>query len=100
MEAKYKVGDTVYIKSLDWYNRNKVESRVYSSINKSIFFSLSMSRFCSESAIVIKTAGYNYFLELTNLKINPYFVWTEDFFEDIKEIRKKKIKKLYEIQDR
>ena len=51
---KYKVGDKVRIKSLDWYNKNKDENgRVYCSY---IGFSKEMTKYCGK-VLTIMTIG-------------------------------------------
>jgi len=87
---KYKIGDTVYIKSLDWYNDNKNYGVYVKSYN--FFFDKHMQHFCGKSAIIKDIDRDAYKINLDD----RIFFWEDYMFEDIKEIRKKKIKKLYE----
>ena len=48
---KYKVGDKVKIRSLDWYNANKTEG-VEVFLEGSVFLQL-MSKYCGKVATII-----------------------------------------------
>ena len=49
MESKYKVGDKVRIKSLDWYNSNKDENgEILPHSDKYLFFLEKMSECCGK----------------------------------------------------
>ena len=54
---KYKVGDKVRIKSLDWYNEKKryETGNVYLSMS----FVANMSKYCGQVATIIKASGRN-----------------------------------------
>ena len=72
---KYKVGDKVKIKSLDWYNSNKDEyGRVACGYH---IFTEEMSKFCGQTMIICN---------ITNLGVmymggNSHY-WTNEMFDD------------------
>lgn len=73
---KYKVGDKVKIKSLDWYNDNRdyngnVECGFY-------YFIEEMSKYCGK----ILTIGDVYRNEY-ELQEDENFIWTDDMFDSI-----------------
>ena len=73
---KYKVGDKVKIKSLDWYNDNRdydgnVECGFY-------YFTEEMSKYCGKILTIgnIHKNGYD-------LQEDENFAWTDDMFDSI-----------------
>lgn len=77
---KYKVGDIVKVKSIDWYNKNKNFNGVVMYDN--IIFTTSMSEFCGKiCTIQYCTHDGNYKLE--NI---PYYFSDDMFEEDIKKV--------------
>lgn len=77
---KYKVGDTVKIKSFDWYNKNK-NFNGFVACNNAIF-SKDMSQFCGKSYII-----QSCYIEGTYKLIGiPYYFSSDMFEEDIKKI--------------
>ncbi len=81
---KYKVGDTVKIKSIDWYNKNKGETGIIEG--KKVNFVPSMSNYCGKTAKITKVDSQIYIYKI-NID-NGWFCWTDKMFEDmnIKEI--------------
>ena len=77
---KYKVGDKVRVKSLEWYNKNKNE---YGDIRCSdgVFFRSNMSEFCG-SILIIKNI-YT-FLNAYQVEENDYY-WTDEILEGLAE---------------
>lgn len=77
---KYKVGDTVKIKSIDWYNKNKNSNGVV--MCRGLMFSTGMSEFCGKICTIQKrTQEGNYKLE------NILYYFSSDMFEeDIKKV--------------
>ncbi len=77
---KYKVGDKVRVKSLEWYNENKNE---YGSIDcdNMVYFQEYMSKFCG-SILTIK--GVDIDLNAYVVKENICY-WTDDMFEGLAE---------------
>lgn len=58
METKFKIGDTVLIKSKEWYNENKT---VAGNIN---IFIEAMSKYCGRIAVVIEAVPYGHRLDI------------------------------------
>ncbi len=74
---KYKVGDKVRIKSLDWYNENK---NVDGDVSCGEFnFVEGMKKFCSETLTISEDAGDGY------LMLEDYlgYVWTDEMIEGL-----------------
>ena len=74
---KYKVGDKVKIKSLDWYNDNRdydgnVECGFY-------YFTEEMTKYCGK----ILTIGEIYRNDSYVLQEDEDFEWTDDMFDSI-----------------
>ena len=52
MKLKFKVGDKVRIKSIDWYNKNKNNNGDIKSIDRGyVYFTRSMSQYCGKVAV-------------------------------------------------
>lgn len=86
---KYKVGDKVLVKSLDWYNKNKnVNGNVYTGLT----FVPDMRRCCGKWFVIEYIENDIY--KLKDVKWN----WCDEFFEDIKGLRKNKLKRLEEYE--
>ena len=77
---KYKVGDTVKIKSFDWYNKNK-NFNGFVACNNAIF-SKDMSQLCGKT-YVIQVCYINDTYKLKNI---PYYFSDDMFEEDIRKI--------------
>ena len=76
---KYKVGDKVRVKSLEWYNSNKNE---FGQIKcNEAYIQPSMSRFCG-SILIIK--NIDTFLNAYQVKENSFY-WTDNMFEGLAE---------------
>ena len=57
---KYKVGDKVIVKSLDWYNQNK---DTFGTVHVPCSFVRDMSRFCGK-VVTIRSVGFSsYYIE-------------------------------------
>ena len=75
MESKYKVGDKVRVKSLEWYNSNKDE---YGEIDRGTILLLKkMSEYCGKEFEV----SHVYSNEIYLLKWNEW-MWEDWMFED------------------
>ena len=69
---KYKVGDKVRIKSLDWYNENK-------NINGFVFgFTPKMSEYCGKTATIVKVGSFHYELDIDDWD----WYWTDEMFDE------------------
>ena len=88
---KYKIGDMVRIKSLDWYNRytngTEVDCGAYP-------FTSDMKEFCGQERIIANVCQECYVL----LGIDDKFVWTDEMIECLVERNGKKYP--YKIGDR
>ena len=87
-DLKYKVGDKVRIKSLDWYNENKdeygnIRFRISQAVYP-IFFSKIMSEFCGKIVTVKKINDGSYYMKETS---NCEF-WTDEMIEGLAEEEK------------
>lgn len=80
---KYKVGDKVRIKSIDWYNENKDYGKGIIYFEHSFDFTESMSKYCGQIAtithIIEKCDEYKINLD------HGYYVWTDKMFEGLVE---------------
>lgn len=87
---KYKAGDRVRIKSLDWYNENKNNDNYIDLIidNGSEFnFIEPMIAFCGK-VMTILDIGCNYY---NMLEDSGEYYWTDDMIEGLVERNVKKI---------
>lgn len=93
---KYRVGDRVKIKSLSWFEKNKIlrDGNYCIILSGNKFFSHEMIKYCGKYA---KIVDYNsedtreYYLDID--KDNHY--WTKDMFDSM---RKEKLNKLKEFE--
>jgi hypothetical protein len=77
-DMKYKVGDKVRIKSLDWYNQNKdKDGRVNCGYHT---FIEKMSKFCGQTMIVCKRTS----IGVMTMADNPHY-WTDEMIEGLVE---------------
>ena len=80
---KHKVGDTVKIKSIDWFNAQEKDSdgdiHTY-SVNNIVYFTKNMSNFCSKEAKIedIRIDDNIYFLDVDK----RCYEWTDDMFDE------------------
>ena len=82
MESKYKLGDRVRVKSLDWYNSNKNENGEI--VKDYITFLEGMSEYCGKYFEV----SYVYPNEIYLLK-DADWLWEDWMFEDKPTFNKK-----------
>ena len=84
---KYKVGNIVQIKSLDWYKKNKDEDGWVEEEHLSSF-GFDMSEYCGMKAKIASVLDDYYVIDIDNGK----WCWCDYMFEDgIKFIKKKNI---------
>lgn len=78
---KHMVGDTVRIKSIEWYEKNK-NGNGFAYMNGRIFVH-GMSEYCGMTAKVIYDSGSSYKLDIDSDSNgeNGYW-WNSDFFEE------------------
>ena len=83
-DMKYKVGDRVKIKSLDWYNENKNEDgniRYNHGTAYHIFFTKYMSIFCGETVTIKCVYEKSYYMNETG----SCEFWTDEMIEGLVE---------------
>lgn len=73
---KYKVGDKVKIRSLEWYNENKDEDGEVFVGNQS--FVEDMKEYCGKEAIITGTFINGYFINIDR----QCWYWTDEMFEE------------------
>lgn len=84
---KYKVGDKVRIKSLDWYNENKNDfGKVWTSDGQRAFYKC-MSKWCGK-VMTVSYIGVNYY----NMVEDWEESWTDEMIEGLTEETKPKFK--------
>lgn len=89
---KYKVGDIVKVKSLNWYNKNKNEYGDVTDVK--CHFVTGMKIYCGKFA-TINWIGKEYSDPYYRINIDLHeYNWSEGMFENIKNIRRKKLKKI------
>ena len=76
---KYKVGDKVKIKSLDWYNQNKDENGFVHCGNR--IFDNYMSVFCGSVVTICGEYSYDYGYDVR--EDMQCRTWTDDMFEGL-----------------
>ena len=76
---KYKVGDKVRVKSLDWYNENKGEQDEV-CLCKCAFVD-EMTDYCGKECVItdVDKTGERYVIDIDN----ECWLWVGGFFEDI-----------------
>jgi len=90
----YKVGDIVQINSIDWYNKNKNNEGYIQCV---LMFVPAMKKYCGMKAKIShidNNITIHYRLEIDGTPI--LWNWTDSMLENIKKIRKEKLKKIYE----
>lgn len=71
---KYKIGDKVKIKSLDWYNDNR---DYYGNVECGFYYFIEeMTKYCGET-LTIGEIYRNYY----ELQEDENFIWTDDMFD-------------------
>lgn len=85
MALKYKIGDRVRIKSIDWYNENKdkVGNILYKRDGSAypVFFSKYMSNFCGEILTIKSVFNHSYHMNETS----SCEFWTDEMIEGLVE---------------
>lgn len=78
---KYKVGDKVRIKSIDWYNKNKDAIGWIWFSHSSITFILDMSNFCGRTATIISEKQSLESFYKIDIDGN-HWCWTDEMFDE------------------
>ena len=76
---KYKAGDRVKIKSIDWYNENKDKDG--DVLCGEFAFLEGMKKFCSETLTILEDVDDGYLM----LEDDLGYVWTDEMFERLVE---------------
>lgn len=76
---KYKVGDKVRVKSLDWYNENKNQTGQITCLDD--IFVDEMSKLCGKLVTINSFTKHGYHINEDEYK----YIWTDDMFEEIME---------------
>lgn len=71
---KYKVGDKVKVKSLDWYNENKNQTGQVQCLDE--IFLEEMSKLCGRLVTIHSIAKHGYYINEDD------YTWTDDMFEE------------------
>ena len=75
---KYKVGDKVRVKSLEWYNQNKdSDGNIYLN-DFGIPFIKGMSVFCGRKAVIASIFGEEYKIDIDKNRCNNCFPTTKN----------------------
>ena len=72
---KYKVGDRVKVKSLDWYSKNSKNSAV---VQNGVSFTDAMLKYCGKTAVVVGIYYDSYDIDIDNKE----WYWYDWMFED------------------
>lgn len=78
--GKYKVGDKVRIKSLEWWENNKNESGVIETSTNS--FRPEMTKYCGKETAIIEIGEKRDATEYHIAIDEGYWYWNEEFLED------------------
>lgn len=76
---KYKVGDKVRIKSLDWYEANKDNDGDISLIDSQYNFIREMANFCGMVVTVVNTCGASGYYDIE--EDGGRYYWTDEMIE-------------------
>lgn len=83
MALKYKVGDRVKIKSLNWYDKNKDRfGEIWTESfdrKRKICFASNMTPYCGMETVIFSVERYNYVLK------NIPYAWTDEMIEGLAE---------------
>ena len=95
MESRYKAGDRVRIKSLEWYNSNKDENgNVYPRPDVFLYFAEGMSEYCGKECEIEKTHSNG----VIALKDNVWWWYDWMFEEELSTKEQQVIEQLEHIQ--
>ena len=94
MALKYKEGDRVRIKSLDWYNQNKDEDGNI-DINHDFTFYADRSRYCGKVFTIVEVFDNCYAVK----EDNHEYYWADEMIEGLVEEEETKQKDMGEVSD-
>ena len=81
MESKYKIGQKVRVKSLDWYNNNKDTSHRLNIGDKKPCFTYNMSKYCGQVLTIDDHAEYEG--EYYMIEDDGVYTWADEMFEGV-----------------
>lgn len=81
MESKYKIGQKVRVKSLDWYNNNKDTSHRVNIGDKKPCFTYNMSKYCGLVLTIDDHSEYEG--EYYMVEDDGVYTWTDEMFEGV-----------------
>ena len=81
MESKYKIGQKVRVKSIDWYNNNQDSFGCVSIGNKKPKFTYSMSKYCGLVLTIDDHSEYEG--EYYMIEDDGVYTWTDEMFEGV-----------------
>lgn len=81
MESKYKIGQMVRVKSIDWYNNNKDSSHCVNIGDKKPRFTYGMSKYCGQVLTIDDHAEYEG--EYYMIEDDGVYTWADEMFEGV-----------------
>ena len=96
---KYKVGDKIKIKSIDWFNAQEKDSDgdipIY-SVNNIVYFTKDMSNYCSKEAKIedIRIDDNIYFLDVDK----RCYEWTDEMFDETFDFKQLAIGEVFDFE--
>ena len=81
MESKYKIGQKVRVKSLDWYNANKDSYGSVAIGDKKPRFTYAMSKYCGQVLTVDDHSEYEG--EYYMIEDDGIYTWSDEMFEGV-----------------
>jgi hypothetical protein len=81
MESKYKIGQKVRVKSLDWYNNNKGTSHCVNIGDKKPCFTYGMSKYCGQVLTIDDHTEYEG--EYYMIEDDGVYTWADEMFEGV-----------------
>lgn len=81
MESKYKIGQKVRVKSLDWYHHNKDNFGSVCVGDKKPKFTYAMSKYCGQVLTVDDHSEYEG--EYYMIEDDGVYTWTDEMFEGV-----------------
>ena len=81
MESKYKIGNKVKVKSIDWYNNNKDRFGSVAIGDKKPRFTYAMSKYCGQVLTVDDLSEYEG--EYYMIEDDGVYTWADEMFEGV-----------------
>ena len=74
----YKIGDTIRIKPIEWYEDNKDENGIVVCDPQFHTFIKSMNKYCGKNAVITSISDETYIIDIDS----GTFYWTDEMFEE------------------